>query len=368
VNVGVLGAGQLGRMLALAGYPLGLRFSFFDTDAAGPVPPAAQVAPFTSGSFDDLQALDEFARGLDVVTYEFENVPVAAVRHLAQHVNVFPPPEALEASQDRVAEKVLFASLGIPTPPYAAIDGAADLTAALERIGLPAVLKTRRLGYDGKGQAVVRTLAEAEAAIDRLGGRRLIAEALVPFERELSAIATRGRDGTTAVYAICENVHTSGILRSTVAPSPGASQLAGERARTAIVAILKKLEYVGTLAVEFFDTGRDLFANEMAPRVHNTGHWTIEGARTSQFENHLRAILGLPLGSTDALGHCGMVNFIGSTPEVSRIFSTDAKLHMYGKDARPGRKLGHATVIADSVQSRDEKLAGLLGITVPTSV
>ncbi len=362
MNVGILGAGQLGRMLALAGYPLGLRFRFFDTSPANPPPPAAQVAPYISGAFDDLAALDAFANGLDVITYEFENVPVAAVRHLAKRLPVYPPADALEVSQDRISEKTLFNALNIPTPHFAAIDSAADLSAAIARTGLPAVLKTRRLGYDGKGQAVVRSPSDAAAAVAQLGGKNLILESLVKFDRELSAIATRARDGTTAIYPICENTHQGGILRTTFAPSPNASARAVELARSHISAILTKLNYVGTLAVEFFDTGDKLLANEMAPRVHNTGHWTIEGARTSQFENHLRAITGLPLGDTAALGHCGMVNIIGVPPDPSRTLATGAKLHLYGKEPRPDRKLGHATITADSSAAVAASMAALSSV------
>ena len=354
--VGILGAGQLGRMLALAGYPLGLRFRFFDTSAEAP---AGHIAPLVTGAYDDLEALDRFASGLDVVTYEFENVPVSAVRHLAQRVPVYPPPEALEVAQDRVEEKRLFEKLAIPVPPTAEVDTTGELLAALERVGLPAVLKTRRLGYDGKGQAVVRTVAEAEAAMDRLGGRRLIVERLIPFKRELSAVAVRGRDGTTRVYPICENIHEGGILRTTRAPSPGASSTVVEQAERSVRAVMDALIYVGVLAVEFFDTGEALLANEMAPRVHNTGHWTIEGAHTSQFENHLRVVAGLPVGDTTPRGHCGMVNLIGSMPEASRVLASGAHLHVYGKEPREGRKLGHATVIAPDGGSLEEALARL---------
>lgn len=360
--VGVLGAGQLGRMLALAGYPLGHTFRFYDNAPPNPPPPAAQLAPCTHGRFDDLPALDAFARACDVITYEFENVPVAAAQHLAKTRPIFPPPPALEVSQDRIAEKNLFNSLDIPTPNFAPIDSLADLPSAIARTGLPAVLKTRRLGYDGKGQAVVRTEAEATAAIGRLGGSNLILESLVAFQRELSAIATRARDGTTVIYPICENTHREGILRTTLAPSPSASPAAADQARRAITAILNHLNYVGTLAVEFFDTGQGLLANEMAPRVHNTGHWTIEGCATSQFENHIRAVTGLPLGSAEALGCCAMVNIIGQAPPTADMLALGAKVHLYGKEPKPGRKIGHATLIAPTAAALAEPFAKLRGM------
>lgn len=364
MNIGVLGAGQLGRMLALAGYPLGHTFRFYDTAPPESLPPAAQLAPYVNGRFDDLAALDAFAAGCDVVTYEFENVPVGAAMHMAESRPVYPPPRALEVSQDRMAEKALFASLGIPTPRFAPVDSVDDLASAIAKTGLPAVLKTRRLGYDGKGQAVVRGVPEAAAAAARLGGCNLILESLVAFERELSAIATRGRDGTTVIYPICENTHHEGILRCTLAPSPGASSAAAEQAHRHVAAILDHLDYVGTLAVEFFDTGDGLLANEMAPRVHNTGHWTIEGCRTSQFENHIRAVTGLPLGSVEPLGHCAMVNIIGRAPAADDMLRLGAKVHLYGKEPRPGRKIGHATIVASSALELAGPLEALRGLVL----
>lgn len=354
--IGILGAGQLGRMLALAGYPIGFTFRFYDTVPSDSNPPAAQLAPYISGSFNDLSKLDRFADGCDVITYEFENVPVAAARHLARNHPVYPPPQALEVSQDRIAEKTLFNSLEIPTPNFAPIDSASDLPSAIARTGLPAILKTRRLGYDGKGQAVVRTESEAAAAVATLGSTNLILESLIPFKRELSAIATRARDGKTVIYPICENTHRGGILRTTLAPSPGASEAAVEQARRHITALLNHLNYVGTLAVEFFDAGDRLLANEMAPRVHNTGHWTMDGCRTSQFENHLRAVAGLPLGSTESLGACAMVNLIGTLPDAASILATGATLHLYGKEPRPGRKLGHVNIVAQTEAARNATL------------
>jgi len=246
VKIGVLGAGQLGRMLALAGYPLGFEFRFYDS---APDAPAGQVAPLVVGAFDDREALDRFASGLDVATYEFENVPVVSAEHLSQHVHVYPHFRALECSQDRVIEKQLFQKLGIPTPRFEPVDTTAALSGALLNVGLPAVLKTRRFGYDGKGQAVVGTLSEAEGAMDRLGGRNLIAEAMVNFQREVSVIACRGRDGHTVIYPIVENTHGGGILRQSIAPTPGASSARQEEARRYAGLILNALDYVGVLAI-----------------------------------------------------------------------------------------------------------------------
>lgn len=336
--VGIVGGGQLGRMLALAGIPLGLRFRVLD-----PAPEAASdpVADRVVGEYDDFAALAEFVRGLDVVTYEFENVPIRTVRWLAERLPVHPPPAALEAAQDRLHEKQFFTRVAIPVPEFRAVEGRGDLDVGLKELGLPAVLKTRRFGYDGKGQRVMRTTADADMAWQVLGGRPLILEQLVPFDRELSIIAVRGRDGRTACYPLVENEHRDGILYCSRAPAEVGADLQSQ-AEMYVSAALDALDYVGVLAIEFFAISGRLLANEMAPRVHNSGHWTIEGAQTSQFENHLRAVLGWPLGSTAAVGHSWMVNLIGTAPDPAAV--DGAHLHLYGKAARPGRKLGHLTV------------------------
>ena len=352
--VGILGAGQLGRMLALAGYPLGLRFRCFD-----PMPdsPAAQVCEQIVGSYDDEAALAKFATGLDVVTYEFENVPVAAVRHLAQFAPVYPPPAALEVAQDRLAEKSLFRKLGIPTPNFAAVNDRAGLDAALHEVGLPAVLKTRRGGYDGKGQAVLRTPADVDMAWQQLGGEPLILEQFVAFERELSVIAVRDLVGNFHSYGLIENSHKGGILRLSVPDAALTTAAMDQIALHFIRLLMLQLNYVGVLALEMFEVGGELWANEIAPRVHNSGHWTIEGAETSQFENHLRAICGLPLGSTYARGHSAMLNLIGGVPDVAAVLAVEgAHLHLYGKEARRGRKLGHITLRADDEEELGEGL------------
>ena len=363
MKIGVLGGGQLGRMLALAGYPLGLRFRFLDP---APEAPVEELAELVVGRFDDLDVLARFPDGLDVITYEFENVPVEAARHLARRVAVYPPIRALEVSQDRLLEKTLFARLGIPPAPFAPVETFEELQRAAETIGLPALLKTRRLGYDGKGQFAIRQPADVPAAWRALGGVPLVLEGFIDFDRELSQIAVRGRDGAVAHYPLVENHHAEGILRLTLAPAPNLNPKLEEQAGRAIRSVLEELDYVGVLAIEFFQKGEALIANEMAPRVHNSGHWTIEGARTSQFENHLRALLGWPLGPTEAVAHSAMVNLIGRLPEPPAVLAVPgAHLHFYGKKPRAGRKLGHATVWADSaeeVRARLERLRGVVDL------
>ena len=354
MRLGILGGGQLGRMIALAGYPLGLTSTVLEPTSGSS---AAQVCGHIAGEFDDLRALYDLAKASDVVTFEFENVPVESARWLAERAPVFPPPRALEVSQERLAEKQFFQSLGIPTPPFAAIETESDFRTAVAEIGLPAVLKTRRFGYDGKGQAVLRTPADAEAAWTRLGGRPLILEGFVQFDRELSLIAVRGRTGQIVTYPLIENVHIDGILHRSVAPAPHLGEELSERAAEFASRVLTELDYVGVLTIEWFQDGPRLLANEMAPRVHNSGHWTIEGALTSQFENHARAVCGLPLGKPDAVGHSAMYNFIGDVPEAAAVLANaDAHLHLYGKSSRPGRKVGHVTLRAASGSELQAKL------------
>jgi 5-(carboxyamino)imidazole ribonucleotide synthase len=324
VIVGVIGGGQLGRMLALAGIPLGLSFRFLDPS---PDAPAAEVGELLVGAYDDPDLLDRLADGAAAVTYEFENVPVAAARR----VGAVPAAAALEAAQDRRTEKELFQRLGIPTPAFGDVPP-------------PVVVKTRRLGYDGKGQRIER--GAYAAAEDEL------AEELLDFDRELSLIAVRGRDGETRFYPLVENVHGDGILRTSRAPAADAPQAEAEEYATRL---LDELGYVGVLALELFEVGGRLLANEFAPRVHNTGHWTIEGAATSQFENHLRAVLGRPLGST-ASRPSVLFNLIGDVPDLQEVLAVEgAHVHLYGKEARPGRKLGHITLVEPTA----ERLAAL---------
>jgi 5-(carboxyamino)imidazole ribonucleotide synthase len=317
-TVGCLGGGQLGRMLALAAAPLDVRFRFLDPAADAC---AGDVGELLVGSYDDPVLLDRLAAGADAVTYEFENVPVGSARRL----DAVPDARALEHGQDRLAEKELFRSLGIPTARYG----------SLEDIGVPALVKSRRLGYDGKGQRV----AESVEPI----GEDELAEELVAFDRELSIVAVRGRDGDTRFYPLAENEHRGGILAVSRAPAPNAPQSEAEEIATKL---LDALGYVGVLAVELFEAGGRLLANEYAPRVHNTGHWTSDGAVTSQFENHVRAVLGWPLGSTEAVGESVLVNLVGEAPPLERLLAVPgAHLHLYGKAPRAARKLGHVTFV-----------------------
>ena len=347
MTIGILGGGQLGYMLALGGYPLGFHFRFLDPSPQAPV---GRIAPRVTAEYSDFDALDRFAHGLALVTYEFENVPVEAARRLSRHVPVFPPPEALEAAQDRMNEKTLFRKLDIPTTEFAPVNSAAELERAISRLGLPCVLKTRRLGYDGKGQWVLRSEADVAELRREFPSAPLILENFVCFTRELSILAVRGRAGETAFYPLVENHHRGGILRLSLAPAPRRPEALQLEAENAARRILEALDYVGVLAVELFDCGGRLLANEIAPRVHNSGHWSIEGAVTSQFENHLRAVAGLPLGQTRTLGHSAMINLIGEVPESRELLALPgAHLHLYGKSLRPGRKVGHVTLQADSV-------------------
>lgn len=343
MRIGIVGGGQLGRMLALAAWPLGHTCTVLDHSADAP---AGSVARLIVGEFDDTDALAELAGLSDIVTFDFENVPADSAEWLAGHVRVAPSATALRCSQDRMAEKKLFGELGIPTPTFAAVDDAATLETALARVGLPAILKTRRLGYDGKGQRLVRNESDAATALRELG-TDLVAEAFVEFEREVSIIAARGGDGKIACYPLVENSHRDGILRTTVAPALDSGGT--DTAIRYVTHLLEALDYTGVIALELFECADGLLANEFAPRVHNSGHWTIEGAVTSQFENHLRAITGAPLGVTAARGHAAMVNFIGTMPHPAEVLAIPgAHFHDYGKSVRPGRKLGHATVVADS--------------------
>lgn len=353
-TVGIVGGGQLARMLALAGLPLGLRFVFLDP---APDACAAALGEHVCGAYDDPAALLRFAQRAEVVTYEFENVPVSSVAYLEQRVPVYPGLKALAVACDRLSEKTLFNELDIPTPAFTHVDSLEELERAAARFGFPAVLKTRTLGYDGKGQRVLRGLGDLAPAWAQLGGARLIVEAFVAFERELSVLAARGRDGEVVFWPLVENQHRDGILRVSRSRPDDPFET---QARQFVRRLLDHLGYVGVLALELFQVNGRLLANEMAPRVHNTGHWTIEGAQTSQFENHLRAILGLPLGDTAALGHAAMVNLIGHAPAPGRALAMPgAHLHLYGKSPRPGRKLGHATLRAGRADDLEKRLSSL---------
>ena len=358
MTVGIVGAGQLGRMLALAGYPLGLDFLFLDRHAEVP---AAALAPTLVGEFTDRALLRKLAKRCEVLSFDWENISADALRSATRglRTRIAPPLRALATGQDRLAEKRLFERLGVRTTRYAAVDSRADLERACQRIGLPGVLKTRRLGYDGKGQSVIRDSAGMSAGWSALGGAPLLYEELVDFEAEVSALGVRARDGSEAYYPLTRNWHAEGMLRLSVAPweAPALER----QARTYMRAVLLEFNYVGVLAIEFFVRDQRLVANELAPRVHNSGHWTIEGALTSQFENHLRAIAGLPLGRTTALGHAAMVNLIGRMPPRAAVLAQPGvHLHDYGKSARPGRKLGHCTLVAPTARERNLRTRRLL--------
>ncbi|MFM8479933.1 MAG: 5-(carboxyamino)imidazole ribonucleotide synthase [Gammaproteobacteria bacterium] len=355
-TVGIVGGGQLGRMMALAGYPLGLDFLFLDRSGDTP---AAQVAASLVGEFTDQKLLRELAQRSEVLTFDWENVSIESLRAVGRAARIAPPLAALAMSQDRIAEKKLFAKLDIPTTRYAAVDSAASLERALRKVGLPGVLKTRRLGYDGKGQAVVRSREEAQRALATLQGAPLIYEEFVPFDYEVSIIGARNRQGEVVVYPLNRNLHRDGILRLTRAPWGDAALQ--RRAANHLRRVLEHYRYEGVLNIEFFVRKGRLLANETAPRVHNSGHWTIEGAATSQFENHLRAILGLPLGATEARGHAAMINLIGELPTRDH-FLGERELHWhdYGKSARPGRKVGHITLIDSSAAARDARAQRIL--------
>ena len=346
MKVGVLGAGQLGRMLALAGYPLGLEFVFYDRDLGAC---AGSVGKLLVGEFDDRQKLTAFAEQVDVVTVEFENIPLAALEHVAQLVPVYPSPDAIKMAQDRLVEKQFFRSLGIPTPDFYEVDNVVALAevAAIHKDSL--ILKSRRFGYDGKGQLKLEPSQDVAKAWAELGGVPLIAEQRIQFNREVSIIAARNRNGDTCFYPLTENLHQHGILkRSKVSLHDSLQTLAEDYASR----VLDKLGYVGVMAFEFFDCDGELVANEFAPRVHNSGHWTIEGTTTSQFENHLRAILNWPLGDTSARAECIMFNIIGNVPDTDLILKVpDAHLHFYGKTPKPGRKLGHVTLRESAQQN-----------------
>ncbi|HZX81647.1 MAG TPA: 5-(carboxyamino)imidazole ribonucleotide synthase [Lysobacter sp.] len=348
-TVGILGGGQLARMLALAGAPLGLRFLVMDNVADAC---AAQFAPMVVGDYRDEAALAEFASRVDVATFDFENVPAESARWLTGRVDVFPNPRALATAQDRLAEKTLFGELGIPVPPFAPIDTLDELRAAIADIGTPCILKTRRLGYDGKGQFRIRDAGDIDAAWQALGAQAskvgLILEGFVHFDRELSVVAVRGRDGGFRAWPLTENWHVDGVLSASLAPArvdDATAALAVEHARR----LAEALDYVGVFALELFSRDGELLANELAPRVHNSGHWTIEGSETSQFQNHLRAVLGLPLGDTRMVGTACMLNWIGEMPDARAVLGEPGgHWHDYGKAAREGRKVGHATLRADA--------------------
>jgi len=365
-RIGCLGGGQLGRMLALAGYPMGLSFTFLEPASNSS---AGQVGEQLVGPYDDPELLARLGADSDLVTFEFESVPEQSARAILSHSPVFPPPGALLLGQDRLLEKRLFERLGIQAAEFAAVDTLGDLDRAIDQVGLPARLKTRRLGYDGHGQARITEREEAEFAWDKAGGLPSILEREVGFDRELSILGVRSTAGEVALYPLTQNHHQDSILRLSLAPAPGIGSQLQASAEEICRLILEELAYQGVLAVELFQVGERLFANEIAPRVHNSGHWTMNGAATSQFENHLRAGLGWKLGSTAAIGHSAMVNLLGDLPDPARVLAVaGAHLHLYGKSPRPGRKLGHVNLTgADpvAVTAASVEVAEVVGAKLP---
>jgi 5-(carboxyamino)imidazole ribonucleotide synthase len=341
--VGMLGGGQLSLMLAEAARPLDIDVLFIDPaeDAC-----ARQTADQITADYDDPKALAELASRSDVVTYEFENVPSQSVTTLSQQLKVYPAANALAIAQDRLLEKNQFVELGIPVPAFCDIGSLNDLRQAIADIGLPAVLKTRRFGYDGKGQAVIKSEDEVAVAWQTVGEAPSILEAFMPFDREVSIIAVRDQQGNHQTYPLSENIHKDGMLDQSFSRS---NDPMFEQAEQYISKLMDELEYVGVLALELFQVGGELYANEFAPRVHNSGHWTIEGSVCSQFENHMRAVAGLPLGKTVSTGFSAMLNCIGAMPDTSEIKKLSGiVVHDYGKAAREGRKVGHITMTAES--------------------
>ncbi len=343
--IGILGGGQLGRMLSVATARLGLRCHIYDP---APNPPAGDVsAHVTTAGYDDTAALAAFARGVDVITYEFENIPTPALDILETHAPVRPGREALRISQDRLSEKRFLRDLGLATAPFTEVSDTASLNAALSDIAPPAILKTRRLGYDGKGQARINDAATAPPALASLRGAPAILEGLVDFTREISVIAARGLSGDVACYDPGENIHRDGILRTTTVPARLSSALRTDAVLLA-ARILNALDYVGVMGVELFVTPSGLLVNEIAPRVHNSGHWTQNGCAIDQFEQHIRAIAGWPLGDGRRFADVTMENLIGADidrlPDIAD--QPDTAIHLYGKsDTRPGRKMGHTNRI-----------------------
>jgi len=361
MKVGILGGGQLARMIALAGYPLDLEFIILDpSEKAG----AVGLGEHLRGDYDNQTLLAELAEKADVVTYEFENVPADVAAFLAEHTRVYPAPNSLAVAQDRLHEKNFFHQLNIPTANYAAVSSLEDLQQAMEHIAYPAILKSRRMGYDGKGQVVLKSADQLAEAWEFVQGVDCIVEGFVNFKREVSIIAARRPSGDVVFYPLSENIHEKGILRvSECCIDDKLQQLAEDYA----VRLLDALDYVGVIALELFDVDGELVANEFAPRVHNSGHWTIEGSETSQFENHLRAILDLPLGSTKARGYTGMVNFIGGLPATESVLDiANAHQHLYAKSPRKGRKVAHATVRSDNAEQYSQSLKSLLDLAKST--
>lgn len=358
-QVGILGAGQLGQMLTQAAIPLGLTTNCLAVSA---LDPAGRVGPITVANLQDFDSIRNWARRVDIVTYEWENFPAELVAAISEVRPIAPPVKAIAAAQDRAFEKQLFVDLEIPIPAFRTPTNAQELTDARESLGGALMVKTRTGGYDGLGQLRLEPGEDPQPALDLIQAQPVLVEQVVDYEYEASIIAVRSVENEVVCYPVCRNMHQSGILFTTHAPCEVPSRLRSAL-EEAITRILKQLDYVGVLALEVFVIGDRFFANEFAPRVHNSGHWTIEGAETSQFENHIRAVAGLPLGSAAPRGHSGMVNLVGSLPDLEELLSLPGThLHLYGKTPRPGRKLAHVTVTADTPTERDLRMAEVIQI------
>jgi 5-(carboxyamino)imidazole ribonucleotide synthase len=354
--IGILGGGQLAKMMALAGYPLGFRFVFFDPE---PTACAGQVGELMTAEYHNELALEEFCQKVDVVTLDFENVPVDTLRFVQKKKPVFPSPEVLEIAQDRLLEKQFCHSIGVPTTAFEPINSLSELKFAAKKFDHDAILKTRRMGYDGKGQFRIASAADINQVPEELFAQDLILEQRVPFTREVSVIVARNAKGDIKTWPLCENKHKEGILTTTIVPAKPSDL--DEQTVNHAIRMAEALKYVGVMVVEFFQTEDQVCVNEMAPRVHNSGHWSIEGADTSQFENHLRAGLNLPLGSTEMDGMAAMLNWIGAFPDhILSINTPKLYWHVYGKEPRPGRKIGHSTLLAPSAQELHDKIVSLV--------
>ncbi len=359
MRLGILGGGQLARMMSIAAAPLGVRVRTYDPS---PDACAGDVCELIVGEYDDAKALQRFADGLDAVTYEFENVPTIAAETLTPLVRVRPGIESLRISQDRGLEKHALIAAGFEVAPWSPVDSLDALREAVETIGTPAILKTRRGGYDGKGQAIIADVADLPRAWSAIDERPAVLEKMLRFDRELSLVATRGVEDSAAYYPLVENAHRQGILRVTVAPATGVTEAIDAEAQAMARTLMTSLDHIGVLTIELFEVDGRLIANEFAPRVHNSGHWTIDGAATSQFENHVRAVMGLPLGSTEVRCPTMMLNCIGQLPHVPTVLSCpDSKLHDYRKQPRPGRKVAHVNV-CNCTGDRTEELASTFRI------
>lgn len=361
MKIGILGGGQLARMLALAGYPLGLEFIIVEPNANFS---AIGLGKHLHGKYTNKTLLEQFANLTEVITYEFENIPAQVTKFLTEYTCVYPTPNALAVAQDRLLEKQFFGRLNIPTTKYVAVNNLQDLKNAMSSLSYPAILKSRRMGYDGKGQIVLQSAEQLGKVWDAMQGVACIVEVLVAFQREVSIIAARRPEGQIVFYPISENKHNHGILRTAECRLNYAQQ---QQAENYVVRLLDALDYVGIIALELFEINGQLLANEFAPRVHNSGHWTIEGAETSQFENHLRAILNLPLGSTKSQGFVGMVNFIGGLPDLKQILAIpNTHIHFYSKTPRKGRKMGHVTIKTNNADNYAQSFQSVLALAQAT--